>query len=450
MTRIVITGAGGMTFPLTLIADLLTMPELQGAEVVLHDLSLERAARTARAAQAVADAHARPLQLVVTTDRREALRGATHLLLTFQVGGLAAYRSDTEIPRRYGVDCVAGDTLGPGGIMRFVRSAPAFEDLARDVLELCPEALVLNYTNPMAMNCLYLQHLGLRVVGLCHSVPTSARVIEELLGLDAGKLRYVAAGINHQAWFLTVEAAGKDLRDDLRDVLRARFLPEYGGTTPWTEGDLAYQGGQERVRAELLETFGYFLSESSHHASEYVPFFRRSPESVKAHLPRRWDYLRGSLNVAGQEDALVSATVARLRARLECSGEFGMRVIAALVGGPAANVYVNVRNDGWIANLPGDACVEVSALVNEAGVHPTVVGRLPGGCAGLNLTGIALQTAAVEAVIRRDCAALIGAFALDPLTASLVELPAIRRLASELLAAQATWLPSWLRTQARL
>jgi alpha-galactosidase len=287
-------------------------------------------------------------------------------------------------------------------------------------------------------------------VGLCHSIPTTARVIESLLGLDAGELRYVAAGINHQAWFLEVQAAGRDVSDDLRDVLRSRFLPQFGGTTPWQEGELAYLGGQERVRAELLETFGFFLSESSHHASEYVPYFRRSAQSVKAHLPRRWDYLRGSLNVAGQEDALVSASVARLSDRLEYSGEFGMRVIAAQVGGPQAHVYVNVRNDGWVANLPADACVEVPALVNEAGVHPTEVGRLPGRCAGLNLTGIALQTAVVEAVIQRDFAALVGTFALDPLTASLVDLPDIRRMAAELLVAEAAWLPAWLRPQVRL
>lgn len=446
MTRIVITGAGGMTFPLTLAADMLTLPALQGATLVLHDPSLERAARTARAAQAVADAHGLPLRLVVTDDRREALRGATHILVTFQVGGLDAYRADIEVPRQYGVDCVAGDTLNPGGIMRFVRSTPAFEALAADVLDLCPDALVLNYTNPMAMNTLYLHRLGLGVVGLCHSIPGTAGVIAGLLGLDSpADLSYRAAGINHQAWFLDLRVGGEDVNPRLREVLRERFLPEYGGTTGWTEGSLTYAGGQERVRAELMETFGYFTSESSHHASEYVPYFRRSPESIKVYLPRRWDYLRGSLAVAGQEDELTRAAVQGLSEKLTCSGEFGMRIIAAHVGGEPEAVYVNVPNDGWIANLPREACVEVPARVDAGGVRPEVVGRLPGVCAGLNLTGIALQLAVVDAVCERDAAALAGAFALDPLTGSQLDLPAIRSLSGALLQAQARWLPEWLR-----
>ncbi|MDB5046017.1 MAG: family 4 glycosyl hydrolase, alpha-galactosidase/6-phospho-beta-glucosidase [Deinococcus sp.] len=445
MTRIVITGAGGMTFPLTLTADLLALPALHGAALVLHDPDLARATRTAHAAQAVAEAHHLPLDLTVTDDRRAALHGATHVLLTFQVGGLAAYRTDLDIPRRYGVDCVAGDTLNPGGVMRFVRSTPAFEALAQDVLALCPDALILNYTNPMAMNCLYLHRLGLRVVGLCHSIPGTAQVISALLGLNGQDLTYRAAGINHQAWFLELSSGGIDLQERLRTTLRERFLPSWGGTTPWTEGAATYSGGQERVRAELMETFGYFTSESSHHASEYVPYFRASPASTQAQLPRRWDYLRTAQASAGQEEVQTRETVSRLRGKLEPSGEFGMPIIAAHTGGPPAEIYVNVQNDGWIDNLPPEACVEVPAHVDTGGVHPAKMGRLPGVCAGLNLTGIALQTAVVDAVLQRDVQALIGAFALDPLTARVLDLPRIRQMARELMHAQARWMPPWVR-----
>ncbi|MFB9991131.1 hypothetical protein ACFFLM_03915 [Deinococcus oregonensis] len=445
MTRIVITGAGGMTFPLTLTADLLALPALHGAALVLHDPDLGRATRTAHAAQAIAEAHNLPLDLTVTDDRRAALRGATHVLLTFQVGGLEAYRTDLEIPRRFGVDCVVSDTLNPGGVMRFLRSTPAFEALAQDVLELCPDALILNYTNPMAMNCLYLQRLGLHVVGLCHSIPGTAQVISGLLDLEDQPLVYRAAGINHQAWFIHLSSGGLDLQERLRNTLRARFLPAWGGTTPWTEGAATYTGGQERVRAELMETFGYFTSESSHHASEYVPYFRASPQSVQAHLPRRWDYLRTAQGLVGQEEALTLQAVERLRIHLQPSGEFGMPIIAAQVGGPPAEVYVNVSNDGWISNLPTEACVEVPARVDAGGVHPETIGRLPGACAGLNLTGIALQTAVVEAAVQRDVLALTGAFALDPLTARLLDLPGIRQMARELMQAQARWMPPWVQ-----
>lgn len=444
MTRIVITGAGGMTFPLTLTADLLALPALHGADLVLHDPDLARATRTATAAQAVAEAHQLPLHLTVTDDRRAALRGATHVLLTFQVGGLEAYRTDLEVPRRYGLDCVAGDTLNPGGVMRFLRSTRAFEALAQDVLELCPDALILNYTNPLAMNCMYLQRLGLRVVGLCHSIPGTAQVISALLGLEGQNLTYRAAGINHQAWFLNLSSRGVDLQERLRATLRERFLPTSGGFTPWTEGAATYSGGQERIRAELMETFGYFTSESSHHASEYVPYFRHSPAATQAHLPRRWDYLRTAQALAGQEEAQTREAVGRLRARLEPSGEFGMPIIAAHTGGPTAEVYVNVRNDGWIDNLPPEACVEVPAQVKAGGVYPEKMGRLPGVCAGLNLTGIALQTAVVDATLQRDVRALIGAFALDPLTARILDLPRIRQMACELMQAQARWMPPWI------
>ncbi|MFC4427276.1 hypothetical protein [Deinococcus navajonensis] len=445
MTRVVMVGAGGMTFGLALATDLLTEPMLQGAELVLYDPDLSRAERTARAAQAVAGARHQPLDLKVTDHRRSALRAADYVLLTFQIGGLEAYRTDLDIPRRFGVDCVAGDTLNPGGVMRFVRSSAVFEALAQDMQDLCPDALVLNYTNPMAMNTLYLAQLGLRVVGLCHSIPGTAAVIARLLGLAPQTLTYRAAGINHQAWFLTLEAAGVDQRHRLRAALREQFLPAYGGATPWTEGEGTYAGGQERVRAELMETFGHFTSESSHHASEYVPYFRRSPEAVKAHLPRRWDYLRTAQAMQGQEAGLIGASVRQLSHDPRPSGEGAMPLIAALEGGEQTELYVNVRNDGWITNLPAEACVEVPAQVDRRGIRPQQIGRLPAACAGLNLTGIALQTTAVEAVAARDPEGLLAAFALDPLTASLLDLGSIRAMAHELFQAQRSWLPGWLR-----
>ncbi|PYE54607.1 alpha-glucosidase/alpha-galactosidase [Deinococcus yavapaiensis] len=445
MTRVVITGAGGMVFPLTLAADFLASAQLRGAELVLHDIDAARAERTANAVRGVADHHALPLKLVVTADRREALAGATHVLITFQVGGLDAYRSEVEISRRYGLDFVAGDTLGPGGILRFLRSTPAFDALARDVLDLCPDALVLNYTNPMAMNCAYLARLGLNVVGLCHSIPGTAKMLSGLLSVPFEELDYEAAGINHQAWFVTLRHAGEDLNPRLKRLLRETFLPEYGGFTAFQEGGPAYQGGQERVRAEMMETFGYFLSESSHHASELVPYFRKSRESVVAHLPRRWDYLKGSLQTAGQEARTTSDAVAELRGKLAVSDEFGMRIVAAHASGEPASVYGNVLNDGFIDNLPSDACVEVPCIVDGDGVKPKAIGRLPSACAGLNLTAVAVQTTVVEAAANHDPEALRAAFALDPLTASVVDLPDIRALAAESIGAQRRWLPQWVR-----
>ncbi|THF85467.1 alpha-glucosidase/alpha-galactosidase [Deinococcus sp. KSM4-11] len=443
VARVVISGAGGMVFPLTLAADFLALLAPLGAELVLHDPDVERAARTATAVRGLADHHGRALRLSVTAVRREALRGATHVLLTFQVGGLDAYRMDIGIPRRYGVDCPAGDTLGPGGIFRFLRSTSAFDALAADVRDVCPDALVLNYTNPMAMNVLYLHALGVRALGLCHSIPHTAALLEDVLDVPSGELTYRAAGINHQAWFLTLGYRGHDLHDRLRDTLRRRFLPEHGGHTPWTEGHATYVGGQERVRAELMETFGHFLSESSHHVSEYVPYFRRTPEAVRAVLPRRWDYLRSVEAGLGHEQATLDAAVAARHPRLEPSAEYGMRIVAATVGGAPQDVYVNVINAGLIANLPADACVEVPAVADTAGVTPQPVGRLPAACAGLNLTNVAVQLCAVEAAVQRDPTLIEAAVALDPLTASVLDLRDIRRMTRDLIGAQRPWLPAW-------
>ncbi|MFC5595987.1 family 4 glycosyl hydrolase [Deinococcus cellulosilyticus] len=445
-----IIGAGGMVFPLTLAADLLATPELHHCELVLMDLSLKRAERTLNAVQELCEHHQIQLQVSATDNQKEALQGAKYIFLTFQVGGIEAYRMDIEIPRAYGIDCVAGDTMNPGGIMRFLRSMNAFDQIAADVLEICPDALVLNYANPMAMNVMYLSHLGLDVVGLCHSIPGTAQVIADFLGMDAQLLAYQAAGINHQAFFLKLEVEGRDMQDDLREVLRKQFLPSYGGTTPWTEGGPTYVGGQERVRAELMETFGYFISESSHHVSEYVPYFRQEVFELKSHLVRRWDYLKGSLQVAGKEQEMTRGALENLKQNLCPSHEYGIKIIAAMESGTETTVYANVMNDGLIPNLPDDACVEVPCKVTSGGLLPVAVGKIPPQCAGLNLTNIALQRTIVDAVIEQDARAVRAGFALDPLTASVLDLPAIRQLAEDLLHAQGKWLPGWLQESRRL
>lgn len=445
MPKIAIIGAGGITFPLRLAADLLALPELHGSELVLMDLSLKRAVRTLRAVQELCAHHGVALEAWATDDRREALKGARYVILTFQVGGIEAYRADLEIPRKYGVDLPAGDTLGPGGVFRFLRSAPALRDVAEDVRALCSEAWVLNYTNPMAMNCLYLASFGVRVVGLCHSIPGTARMLAEKLGVPFEELDYLAAGINHQAWFLRLEHRGADLRPRLLERLRAEFLPEYGGSTPWTEGTSTYVGGQERVRAELMDAFGYFVSESSHHSSEYVPYFRKNPGLVSEYIPRRWDYLRFCIANAGKEEEQTRALVEALKRDLTPSAEYGMQVLRALQGGRPARVYGNVVNRGYVENLPAGACVEVPCTVDAGGVHPQPVGKLPLQCAALNQTNLLPQQLAVAAVLEQNPEHVTHALLLDPLTAALLTPPQVQAMTAELLQAQQRWLPEFLR-----
>lgn len=323
MAKITIIGAGGYVFPLRLIGDILSFPELQDSQLALMDVNPKTLARTANAARDLAAHHGLGTTILETTNRREALIGADYVIVTFQVGGLEAYRRDVEIPRRYGLDQCVGDTLGPGGVFRFLRSAPAYRELAQDITELCPDALLLNYANPMAMNCAYLERLGVRTVGLCHSVQGTTRMLAETLGVPYDEVEYRAAGVNHQAWILEFRHGEQDLYPRLREVMAQRHLGSSPGLLEPDRGDhsevrgrSAYEGGQERVRTEIMAAFGYFHTESSHHASEYLPYFRKNRELVETFIPQRWDYFE----VCSQHDeAGLSDLLARLKADLRPS-----------------------------------------------------------------------------------------------------------------------------------
>lgn len=444
MSRIVIVGAGGLTFPLKLAGDLLANPELHGSELVLMDLSLEGARRTLRAVEELGQHYQIPLAAWATDDLPRALEGAKYVFLTFQVGGTLAYRADIEIPRRYGVDQPAGDTLGPGGVFRFLRSALSLRHIAENVRELCPEAWVLNYTNPMAMHGMYLAAFGVRVVGLCHSIPGTAAMLAAKLGIPLEALEYKAAGINHQAWFVELRHQGQDVYPRLRERLTREFLPKYGGSTGWTEGGPTYVGGQERVRTELMDAFGFFVSESSHHSSEYVPYFRKNPQQMLEYIPRRWDYLKFCIANAGKEEEETQALLGQLKERLEPSIEYGMQIVGALETGAPSSAYVNVMNRGYIENLPPEACVEVPARVDGKGIHPEQMGALPLQCAALNLTNVNVQRLAVAAVLEEDPRHVVHALLLDPLTGAILSLPQIQAMTAEMLEAERRWLPAFL------
>ena len=454
MSTIAVIGAGGLVFPLRLIADILSHAELQGSTLRLMDIDEARLRLTTDAVLDLSAHHRLPARIEATTDRRRALDGATHVFLTFQVGGLEAYRCDVEIPRRYGVDQTVGDTLGPGGVFRFLRTVPVLRQLAADIAELCPGALVLNYVNPMAMNCWFLDRMGVRTVGLCHSVQGTSRMLARQLDVPYEELRFQVAGINHQAWFLELKRQGEDLYPHLRDTMRRRHLhgstgmarnaPEEAEAGNPTESvESVYEGRQEQVRAEIMAAFGYFQTESSHHASEYLPYFRTSAERVGTVLPERWDYY----DICSAQDAAQATAhlLDRLKATLEPSHEYGAPIVHGMVTGRPLVVYGNVPNHGLIPNLPEGCSVEVPCHVDSKGVQPMTVGRLPPQCAALNRTNINVQELAVEAAVREDIDHIYHAVMLDPLTAALLPLGRIRELVDELRAAEAAWLPEFAR-----
>jgi alpha-galactosidase len=450
VTRIAIVGAGGYVFPLRLIGDLLSFPALRESTFALMDVDPERLGVTERAARELVAHHRLPTRIEATTDRRRALAGADVVIVTFQVGGLEAFRLDVEIPRRYGIDQTVGDTLGPGGVFRFLRSAPVYRSLAADMTELCPDALLINYANPMAMACWYLDQLGVEVVGLCHSVQGTSRMLARQLGVPYEEVDYLAAGINHQAWFLRFRRGDEDLYPRLRKVMIGRHLAgsawvdlvrDTGLHSEADRGDSDYEGGGERVRTEIMAAFGYFHTESSHHASEYLPYFRKTPELVGEYVASRWDYYE--ICAARAEGDPVGELLARLKTELKPSVEYGATIVNALATGEPAVIYGNVRNRGLIANLPEGCCVEVPCLVDRNGVQPTAIGSLPPQCAAVNRTNVNVQELAVVAALTGDRDHVYQAVMLDPLTGVLLTLPRIRALVDELFAAEAAWLPAF-------
>jgi len=451
MTKIAIVGAGGYVFPLRLIGDLLSFPELRDVELSLMDVAPDRLERTAGAARALVAHHRFPTRIETTTDRRRALAGARYVIVTFQVGGLDAYRLDVEIPRRYGIDQTVGDTLGPGGVFRFLRSAPVFREIAADIAELCPDALLINYANPMAMSCWLLDRLGVRVVGLCHSVQGTSRMLARQIDVPYEEVRFLAAGINHQAWFLEFRRDGEDLYPRLREVMVRRHLRRANGANGLVADrgehsgaerpDTDYEGGQERVRTELMRTFGYFHTESSHHASEYVPYFRKTPALASEFIRNRWDYYEicAAHDEGGQTERLLN----QLKTELKPSVEYGALIVDSMESGQPRVVYGNVGNHGLIDNLPAGCCVELPCLVDRNGIQPTAVGPLPPQCAAVNRTNVNVQELAVEAILTENRDRIYQAVALDPLTGAVLALDQIHAMVDELLTAEAPWLPAF-------
>ena len=434
--KIAMIGAGGFEFPLRLATDFLSFESLRDSELALMDINPVTLARTERLLGRVVEGHAFPTRVSATTDRREALAGADLVVCCFQVGGLDAYALDIKIPRRYGVDQTVGDTLGPGGVFRGLRTLTVLEELTADMRALCPDATLLQYANPMAINCWYASTQDVTTVGLCHSVHHTTEFLRSLLGVAKDVWAYRAAGINHQAWILEATSDGRDVLPEL-----GLALDQYGRgeRDPGDETDELYAGNRESVRRAIMELTGHFQTESSHHASEYLPYFRRTPELVARYLPDRWDYLE--LCQAHDDDALEEAADRLAAGPLETSEEVAAVIADSLVTGTPRIVYGNVRNDGLITNLPDGCCVEVPCVVDRTGVRPTHVGDLPTACAAMNLGTVAVQACVVDAFEMRSRELVHAALALDRLTSAVLTLDEIHALADELIEAQQGWLP---------
>jgi len=432
MTRIAFIGAGSVEFTRNLLGDFLDFPELHDVEIALHDIDADRLATAEAMARYVASERGASPRIASHLDRREAIHGSEFVLNMVQIGGHEATLLDFEIPARYGLRQTIADTLGIGGIFRTLRTAPIMLALGNEMAELCPpNAWLLNYTNPMAMLC-WLVYAGTptqNVVGLCHSVQNTTEDLCEILGVPEDEVTVLSAGVNHQAFFLRFEHGGESLYPRLDARLAAD--PEL----------------QRRVRFALYERLGYFPTESSEHAAEYVPWFMHHDEELELYRIPVGEYIRRSeRNVGRYED--VKAALARGEAvPLPRSNEYASLIVHAMVTGEPRVICGNVRNDGLIPNLTDGACVEVPCVVDRTGLRPTPVLDYPPHLAALNRTFLNPVELTVRAVLEERPDFVRHAAMLDPNAAATLTLDEIDALCDELTAAHGDALPASLRKE---
>jgi alpha-galactosidase len=448
MIRLAFIGAGSTVFMKNIVGDLLQRPALRGATVALMDIDAQRLEESALVARKLAASLGAPARIETHMDRRAALEGADFVVVAFQIGG---YRpctvTDFEIPRAFGLRQTIGDTLGVGGIMRGLRTVPHLWAVAEDMRAVCPGALMLQYVNPMAITtwALTARFPDIAQVGLCHSVQGTAAELARDLGIDPGRMRYRAAGINHMAFFLRLEealedGACRDLYPSLREGYRAGRIPLESAWNPRCPN---------LVRYEAMMRLGWFVTESSEHFAEYVPWFikRDRPDLIERfripldEYPARCEEQAAAW--AAQAEALRTAE----RIEAPPSHEYAASIMNAVITGEPTVIYGNVANRGFIPQLPEGAAVEVPCLVDRNGVQPTVVRDIPSQLIALMRTNLNVQELTVQALLTENPAHIRHAAMLDPHTAAELDLDQIHALIDALTAAHADWLPAWARTE---
>jgi alpha-galactosidase len=425
MPKIVLIGAGSMVFARNLIGDILTFPSLSEGTLALVDTDEHKLGIITALAKRMVAQQKTNTRIESSSDRRQVLEGADYVIMSIRVGDVEGVVKCHQIPLKYGVDHSVADTTGPGGIFYFLLNGPAILDVLKDVERMAPRAWVIQYTNPMVMNC-WLANMATKAhnVGLCHSVQGTAFRLADYIGAPRDDVRYWVAGINHMAWFLRFEWQGKDAYPLLWEAMAK---PDIYARDP--------------VRFEIMRYFGAFVTESSRHMSEYVPYFRRTPELLQRYAPPSASEMGNGEQWA--ERRRVRLEEIRQLAQgdgpipLERTHEYCTYIIDAIERNQPFSFNGNVRNTGLIMNLPHDCVVEVPCLAQGTGVHPCYVGDLPAELTALNRSNLGVQELAVQGLLNHDREAIYRAVQLDPLTAATVTLPNMRKMVDELFAALA-------------
>ncbi len=435
MPKITLIGAGSTVFAKNLIGDILTFPELADSTISLHDIDEERLRTSTIMAHKVAEALGVQPTIEATLDRRAALDGADYAIGMFQVAG---YKPGTvidfEVPKKYGLRQTIADTLGIGGIMRGLRTIPVLLDMCADMEALCPDVTFLQYVNPMAMNCWAISRAtSIKTIGLCHSVQGTAEQLARDINVPIEEINYLSAGINHMAFYLRFERKTADGVEDLYPKIRQVVAD--GRIPNWN-----------RVRYEMLQRLGYFVTESSEHFAEYVPWFikRDRPDLIEQFNVPLDEYISRCENQIAAWDQMRAVFESEdIPLAVERSHEYGAYIIHSLETGEPRVVYGNVTNEGLIDNLPQGCCVEVPCLVDKNGVQPTRIGSLPPQLAALMQTNINVQELTVEAALTGKREHIYHAAMLDPHTAAELDLAQIWALVDDLIAAHGDWLPAY-------
>jgi alpha-galactosidase len=436
MKKIAFIGAGSFGFTRSLVRDILSFPAFRDCTLALMDIDDERLSMIKKAVDRIVEAGKYPAKVIATKDRAEALKDADGVVCTILAGGVHVWRYDVEIPKKYGVDINVGDTRGPSGIFRALRTIPVMLDICKDIERYCPNAIFLNYTNPMAMLCRAMQSESkVTVTGLCHSVQGTASMLARWIGAKDDEIEYLCAGINHQAFYLEYKWNGKDAYPLIREAVKR---PE------------VYN--EEIVRNEMFLHLDYYVTESSGHNSEYNAWFRKRPELIEKYCtngtgwnPGVYGYILDSY--LQREDTWKDDIVKWFSSdtiNLERGHEYAAYIFNATFGDGAMYKFNgNVRNFGLIDNLPEGCCVEVPVLASKYGLEPIHVGKLPEQLAVLNNISARCEELAVEGAITGDPRKIFHAICFDPLTSAVLSLQEIKNMVDEMFEANKDYLPQF-------
>ena len=433
MKKFTFIGAGSLGFTRDLVRDILTFDAFDDCEIMLMDINEKRLEYSRRGCQKIVDAGHHKAVVKATTDRKEALKDADGVLITILQGGVEVWKHDVLIPEKYGIDICVGDTRGPSGIFRFLRTAPVMLDIIRDCEKLCPNAIILNYTNPMAMLVSYLQtQTKMKVTGLCHSVQGTAEMLAGWLGLKKEELKYQCAGINHQAFYLKLEHDGKDMYPALFEAIKREEV-----------------ANEEPVRIEMFKYLKYFPTESSGHNSEYNPWFRKRKDLIEKYCTHGTGWNPGAhayilKEYTDREDTWEKEYTDWLNGdeiELDRGEEYASCIFNAIFGDHTPFPFnANLRNEGYITNIDHGACVEVPVIADEKGINVVGPITLPQHLSAFVGHSAKVEELAVRAAIEGDPNLVFEACLLDPLTASVCSMEEIHNMVQEMLDQNAAYL----------